>query len=132
MSDLSILSKSVLEELENNCNKVLKNKNVIFVGVVNSLGNLIAGGFRDGVKPLGSNETRKMMYMQLKLDLNMRKDYDNLFGPVRYVSSKRKDAEKISIPIGKYMILIITQINFKDEKINEIISIFEPILDSKH
>ena len=88
MSDLSILSKSVLQELENNCNKVLKNKNVIFVGVVNSLGNLIAGGFRDGVKPLGSNETRKMMYMQLKLDLNMRKDYDNLFGPVRYVSSK--------------------------------------------
>ena len=58
----------------------------------------------------------------------MRKDYDDLYGPVQYVMSKRRDAEKISIPIGNYMVLVITNIGFKDSKINKIISVFEPIL----
>lgn len=70
----SILSKSQLENLENYCNDILEQKEVKFIGVINALGNLIAGGFRKGVEPIGSNEKRKMMYMQLKLDLNMRKE----------------------------------------------------------
>ena len=123
-----ILPKSVIEELENNCDKILKDKDVKFFGVVNNLGNLVAGRFQDRIKPIGTNNTRKMMYMQLKLDLNMRKDYDDLYGPVQYVISKRRDAEKISIPIGNYMVLVITNIGFKDSKINKIISVFEPIL----
>ena len=131
MMDPSIFSKSKLEELENRCNEILKSKDIKFVGVINNLGNLIAGGFGDDVEPLGNKDTRKMMYMQLKLDLNMREDYDELYGPVRYVVSKRRDAKKISIPVGNYMILTITQINFDDQKIDEIISLFEPILDSK-
>ena len=126
-----ILPKSVIEELENNCDKILKDKDVKFFGVVNNLGNLVAGRFQDGIKPIGTNNTRKMMYMQLKLDLNMRKDYDDLYGPVQYVISKRRDAEKISIPIRNYMVLVITKIGFKESKINKIISVFEPILGKK-
>ena len=126
-----ILPKSVIEELENNCDKILKDKDVKFFGVVNNLGNLVAGRFQDGIKPIGTNNTRKMMYMQLKLDLNMRKDYDDLYGPVQYVISKRRDAEKISIPIRSYMVLVITKIGFKESKINKIISVFEPILGTK-
>ena len=126
-----ILPKSVIEELENNCDKILKDKDVKFFGVVNNLGNLVAGRFQDGIKPIGTNNTRKMMYMQLKLDLNMRKDYDDLYGPVQYVISKRRDAEKISIPIRNYMVLVITKIGFKESKINKIISVFEPILGTK-
>jgi len=128
---LSVLPKSVIEELENNCDKILKDKDIKFFGVINNLGNLVAGKFQDGIKPIGTNNTRKMMYMQLKLDLNMRKDYDDLYGPVQYVTSKRRNAEKISIPIGNYMILVISKIGFKDSKINKIISVFEPILGKK-
>lgn len=128
---MSVLPKSVIEELENNCDKILKDKDIKFFGVINNLGNLVAGKFQDGIKPIGTNNTRKMMYMQLKLDLNMRKDYDDLYGPVQYVLSKRRNAEKISIPIGNYMILVISKIGFKDSKINKIISVFEPILGKK-
>ena len=128
---MSVLPKSVIEELENNCDKILKDKDVKFFGVINNLGNLVAGKFQDGIKPIGTNNTRKMMYMQLKLDLNMREDYDDLYGPVQYVLSKRRNAEKISIPIGNYMVLVISKIGFKDSKINKIISVFEPILGKK-
>ena len=99
--------------------------------MINSLGNLIAGGFRKGIVQIVTDEVQKMMYMQLKLDLNMRKEYDGLFGSVNYVVSKRKNADKISIPIGTYMILLITETNFDHElTIKKITSTFKPILDN--
>ena len=123
---------SELKVIENKCNLFLEHENIKFIGVVNQLGNLVAGGFKNHVLPIGSEEKRKMMYMQLKLDLTMRKDYDGLYGPVEYVVSKRRYAEKISIPIGNYMILVIAELNFDcDSVIKEIISIFKPYLDNE-
>ena len=123
---------SELKVIEKKCNLFLENENIQFIGVVNQLGNLIVGGFKKDLAPIGTEETRKMMYMQLKLDLDMRKDYDGLYGPVEYVVSKRRDAEKISIPIGNYMILIIAELNFDcGSRIKEIISIFKPYLDNE-
>ena len=120
---------SELKVIEKKCDLFLEHENIKFIGVVNQLGNLVAGGFKDDVMPIGTEDTRKMMYMQLKLDLNMRKDYDGLYGSVEYVVSKRRDAEKISIPIGNYMILVIAEPNFDcGSIIKEIISIFKPYL----
>lgn len=125
---MSVLDASKVTELENKCNSILENNDVKFVGIINKLGNLTAGGFNRGMKPVGSEQTWKMMYMQLKLDIEMRKDYDGLFGPVSYVISKRRDVEKISIPIGTYMILLITELNFDIAKIENIISTFKSIM----
>ena len=58
----------------------------------------------------------------------MRKDYDELYGPVSYVISKRSYAEKISMPIGNYTILLITELNFDLAKIDEVILVFKSIL----
>jgi len=128
-----LLSDSKLQEIEKNCKLILENDSIEFIGVINNMGNLVAGGFRKGVMPVGTEEVRKMMYMQLKLDLNMRKDYDILYGPVSYIVSKRSKADKISIPIGNYMILLIADLNFNDDsKIKEIISVFKSsLIDSK-
>jgi len=125
---MSILPSNKLSEIEKKCNLILKNDNVIFIGVINSLGNLIAGGFKKDTS-VATQDMHKMMYMQLKLDLDMRKDYDELYGPVSYVISKRSRAEKISMPIGNYMILLITEPNFELAKIDEIILAFKSILN---
>ena len=109
--ELTILSSSQLNILETNCNLILEYSGVMFVGVINYLGNLIAGGFKKGITPMGNENTRRMMYMQLKLDLTMRKDYDELFGPVNYVMSERGKITKISMPIKKHMIVLITDRN---------------------
>ena len=126
---MSVLTASKIAELEKACSLILENDDVKFVGVINNLGNLTAGGFSKKMKPVGSEQTWKMMYMQLKLDIEMRKDYDELFGPVSYVISKRRDVEKMSIPVGSYMILVITKLNFEIAKIEEIIAAFKSILD---
>jgi len=58
----------------------------------------------------------------------MRKEYDELHGPVSYVLSKRRHAEKFTIPIGDYMILLITELNFDLAKIDEVILVFNSIM----
>ena len=127
---MSVLTASKIAELEKACGLILENDDVKFVGVINNLGNLIAGGFNKKMKPVGSEQTWKMMYMQLKLDIEMRKDYDELFGPVSYVISKRRDVEKISIPVGSHMILVITKLGFEVAKVGEIIATFKSILEN--
>ena len=87
---MSLLAASKIAKLEKNCNHILEHDDVKFVGVINKLGNLVVGGFNKKMKPVGTEQTWKMMYMQLKLDIEMRKDYDELFGPVSYVVSKRR------------------------------------------
>ncbi|MDH3779482.1 MAG: hypothetical protein OES15_01370, partial [Nitrosopumilus sp.] len=87
VNKMSILSSRKLAKIEKKCNQILKNDNIKFVGVINSLGNLIAGGFKKDTTMIGTENLQKMMYMQLKLDLDMRKDYDELYGPVSYVLS---------------------------------------------
>jgi len=125
---MSLLPSHKLAKIEKKCNQILKNDNIKFVGVINSLGNLIAGGFKKDTSMIGTENLQKMMYMQLKLDLDMRKDYDELYGPVNYVLSKRRHAEKFTIPIGDYMVLLITELNFDLAKIDEIIPVFNSIM----
>lgn len=128
---MSILTSSDLEELEKNCTLILENNKIKFVGVINALGNLVAGGFGKGMMPPGFEDLQKTMFMQLKLDLNMRQEYDGLFGPVSYVISRRSTAVKISLPVESYMVLIITEPNFDyDSKIEEIASIFKSCLSN--
>ena len=61
---LTILQSSQLVNLETNCNLILEYNGIWFVGVIDYLGNLIAGGFKKGITPMGDENTRKMMYMQ--------------------------------------------------------------------
>jgi len=126
---MSVLSSFNVEELDKKCNQILDNNKIKFIGVINALGNLVTGGFRKGTMPQGFEDLQKMMFMQLKLDLNMRQEYDGLFGPVSYVISKRSDAVKISIPVGSFMILLITELSFDyDSKIEEIVLLFNESL----
>lgn len=114
---ISVLESSQVSRLETDCNMILSHRGVRFVGVINYLGNLIAGGFKKGITPMGSENTRRMMYMQLRLDLSMRQEYDELFGPVDYVVSKRGRITKISMPVNKHMIILIIKNGINYESI---------------
>ena len=128
---ISVLESFQVSRLETDCNLILSHSGVKFVGVINYLGNLIAGGFKKGTTPLGSENTRRMMYMQLRLDLSMRQEYDELFGPVDYVISKRGKITKISMPVNKHMIILIIKngINY-ESVIKKTNSIFKSSLGS--
>ena len=91
---------------ERKCEKLLGDEQLRFVGVINKLGNLIAGGFRREIIPFETEAKNRMMYMQMVLEVSMRKEFDDTLGEIDYIASKRKNALMISIPIDDELLLI--------------------------
>ena len=114
---LSILTAEQIKVLDDACKELLKEDKVRHVGVINELGHLIAGGMREGVKPLLDEQKMKMMYMQMQLDFNMRQEMDDILGPIDYIASRRKRNLVISVPEGEHLVLITAEPDADDRKI---------------
>ncbi|HET6457786.1 MAG TPA: DUF6659 family protein [Nitrosopumilaceae archaeon] len=88
------------------CKNLLQDNEIRFAGCINSMGRLVAGGFKDGIKPLEDEAERQKMYMELALRVSMRKDFDYSLGPVKYSASRRQNAVMISFPINSNVLLV--------------------------
>lgn len=88
------------------CNRLLQDEEIRFAGFINSMGRLVAGGFKEGVKPLEDEAERQKMYMELALRVSMRKDFDYSLGPVKYSASRRQNAVMLSFPINSNVLLV--------------------------
>lgn len=79
--------------------------------MINGMGKLIAGGFKDGVKPLDSEEERKMWYMQSALEMSMKKEFGNNLGDINYIVTYRDNVTLINMPIQGHVALLSTEGN---------------------
>lgn len=114
---MAILTVEEVKNLDNACTKLSEEDMVRHVGVINSLGHLVAGGFKKGVKPLLSEDKVRMVYMQMQLDLHMRRELDEILGPIDYIASRRTNQLIITVPIGENLVLITAEPNADDKKI---------------
>lgn len=108
---------SSTENLEISCQKVLHLPKIRFVGVLNGMGNKIAGGFKEGVPSLLPDKENRMMYVQLMLEYMMRKDFDEKLGTIDYIVSRRSNVTMISIPTKEYLVLISAERDVDDQEI---------------
>lgn len=79
--------------------------------MINEMGKLIAGGFKDGVKPLDNEEERKMWYMQSALEMSMKKEFGNNLGDINYIVTYRDNVTLINMPIQGHVVLLSTEGN---------------------
>ena len=93
-------------QLENKCRKLLSNDEIRFVGVINRMGNLIAGGISDGIDLLETDEKRRKLYIQIALEISMRKDFDDTLGKINYVATNRDNVLMITVPMNNHVMLI--------------------------
>lgn len=114
---MAILTVDEIKKLDNACKKLSEEEKIGHVGVINPLGRLIAGGFKKGIAPLLSDEKIFMVYMQMQLDFNMRKELDEILGPIDYIASRRTKQLIISVPIGENLVLITADPDADDKKI---------------
>ena len=116
----------VYQNYERKCEELLKDKQFRFVGIINKLGNLIAGGFGHEITPFETEEKSRMMYMQMVLEISMRREFDETLGEIDYIASKRKNALMISIPINDELLLISANPkSVTEEIVSKAIKIFE-------
>lgn len=89
------------------CKKVTDlDSKIRFAGIVNNQGRLIAGGMREGKKPLEDTKDDEMLFMELVLRTKMRKEFDKQLGAVKFAMSYREKAVVMSFPFNEQVMLV--------------------------
>ena len=78
-----------------------------FAGVINERGRLVAGGMKEGVKPLERQKEDEVLFMELALKAKMRKEFDKQLGLVNFAMSLREKTIAMSFPIVNSDILYV-------------------------
>ena len=115
------------EGLEILCHRLCNKPKVRFCGVINPLGRLVTGSFRDGIKPLDNEDQRQMMYIQSYLEMSMKREFDDTLGNVNFITTYRDNIALITIPMRQnYLLLMSVERNAEIEQIvKNTINIFE-------
>ena len=93
------------------CQNLLKESDIRFAGLINPMGNLVAGGMKEGLKPLEDDADMRKLYMELILRVSTRQEFDQSLGVVNYSASRREKAVLLSFPIGNKVLLISADAN---------------------
>lgn len=94
-------------DYEKLCDRIFAaDRNIRFVGMIDKMGTLVAGGMRKGIKPLEPREDRRKLYIEYALRNVMRSDFDPEYGRVVYTLSEREKIKIASFPYGDHLILI--------------------------
>ena len=102
------VEKANLQVYNDKCNQLLQQKNIRFAGIIDDKGDLISGGFREGLIPLEDDQTRLKAFMEFVSKVSIRKEYDMSLGPINYLAARRDKAVLVSFPfpISKILLLI--------------------------
>ena len=113
--------------LEILCHRLCKEPKIRFCGVINSLGRIVTGGFRDSVEPLDNEDQRRMLYIQSTLEISMKREFNDTLGNVNFIVTYRDNVALISIPIQQnFLLLMSVERNAEIEQIvKKTTSIFE-------
>ncbi len=90
------------------CNNLLGQDEIRFVGMVNNEGELVVGGFKDGITPYEGDETRLHAFLKFVSNASIRREYDKSLGPINYLAARRDKVVLISFPfpVTKITLLI--------------------------
>ncbi|MGD8708176.1 MAG: hypothetical protein PVI88_05790 [Nitrosopumilaceae archaeon] len=109
---LIIDDRSTIEKenpsMENLCKKILEIKNIQFAGIIDTMGNLYAGGFKQGINPKLGDAERSQMYMKFALESCFRKDFDESLGTFRSAIIQRDSSTIFTFNICHYLLLVLT------------------------
>ena len=98
-----------LEDMKNRISDILLEPEIRFCGLIDNTGQLIVGDMKEGIVPFENDARRKQMFQELAHRVANRTGFDANLGRVKYSSSRREKVVMMSIPIGKYIILVIAE-----------------------
>ncbi len=96
------------KSFESACQEILAEPKIRFVGLINRMGSLVVEKYRQGVESYLKEREDRMLSMELALEVFLREEFNEKLGEIDYVLSKRKKVNLISVPVGKYLLLIST------------------------
>jgi len=102
-----IENSKYLEKCQKQCEKILSEPEIRFVGIISEMGKLISGGFKKGVVPLQDDSERQTLYMELALRVATRREFDSSMGRVKYSAARREKVVMMSFPLKNCILMIV-------------------------
>jgi hypothetical protein len=91
------------------CDTIIKlDRNIRFVGVVNNRGEVIEGGFKQGIEPLLNGTDEQQMYIHSLANLTVLQSYSDRLGMVRYSLTEHERVILMTFPLGDGSILCLS------------------------
>ena len=98
-----------LDEYEDKCQKILEENEILFVGLLDGDGTLLAGGYKEGHHSELTNEQHKSISTELASRVTKRKKFNSELGHVKYSASRREKVVIMSFPIYDKAVMIIAE-----------------------
>lgn len=84
------------------CDRIIKlDRSIRFVGIVNNRGEVVEGGFKQGVEPLLNGADEQQMYIHSLSNLTMLQSYSDRLGMVRYSLTEHEKVTLLTFPLGE-------------------------------
>jgi hypothetical protein len=77
-----------------------------FVGILDKMGRLVAGGMRKDIVSMESKEESSKLYIEFAIRTEMRKDFDTEFGKAIYSYSEREKIKLASFPLNDHFLRV--------------------------
>lgn len=98
---------SLLKLYGEKCSHLQNESEIRFAGIVDKEGQLVAGGFKDGLVPHEGDETRLQAFLEFVSKVSIRREYDQSLGPINYLAARRDKAVLVSFPFPITQILLL-------------------------
>lgn len=115
---------------EEKCELLLQQNEIRFAGIINEEGQLISGGFKEGIRPLENDEDRLNTFMEFASRFSLRKEFDKTLGPINYLAARRDKIVLISFPfpVSKFILLVSAEPTVGIESLaNKVVSVFSDV-----
>ena len=104
----------------NHCDKIIKlDRNIRFVGVVNSRGKVIEGGFKQGVEPLLNKTVEQQMYIQSLWSSTTLESFSDWLGRIRYSMTEHEKVMVVTFPLDEGILCLLVTPRAKVNKIRD-------------
>jgi len=103
-------------------NQICQVPGIRFAALINQRGRKITGGFSNSVTPLEKDEQKMaMLFMEMSLDLSMRREFDNSLGNINAIVSYRDKVILIVVPYSEDFILLSLELELDPLKVIQIV-----------
>ena len=127
---MSEISETSLQLYEQKCKILLKESEIRFAGIVSKEGQLVCGGFKEGLIPYENDETKLQAFFNFVSKASIRKEFDESLGPINYIAARRDKAVLVSFPfpISQILLLISAEPNTNIENLaKKVVEIFTAV-----
>ena len=104
---MSEQSEASLQLYDTKCKQLLQEPEIRFAGIINKQGNLVLGGFKEGLVPYENDETKLQAFYNFVSKASIRKEFDESLGPINYIAARRDKAVLVSFPFPVSQILLL-------------------------